>query len=192
MSNNIHADQIYIDGLSSNNSEIINQIYKKYVPKVIHYIKSNSGDNDRAQDIVQEILIVLFNQAKANKLQLTCPFDAYFFLLCKRRWLNELKNKTNNTVTITDNFISTNESEQQMIEQTELYNDKQQLFDEMFSKIGNKCQELLTMTYTIKSLEEIAVKLNVTYGYVRKKKSNCMGQLTAMVQESSRYNNLKN
>ena len=88
MSTKIHLDQIYIEGLAKNDSAIIQSIYKKFVPKVVHYIRNNSGDEDRAQDVIQEIMILLFNQAKANKLQLTCPFDAYFFLLCKRIWFN--------------------------------------------------------------------------------------------------------
>ena len=87
----LHPDQSYIEGLANNDSAIIQSIYKKFVPKVISYIRNNSGDEDKAQDVIQEIMILLFNQAKAKKLQLTCPFDAYFFLLCKRKWLNEIK-----------------------------------------------------------------------------------------------------
>jgi RNA polymerase sigma factor (sigma-70 family) len=191
MSNNLHADQLYIDGLANNDSVVINSIYKKFVPKVIHYIKNNSGDEDQAQDVVQETLILLFNQAKSNKLQLTCPFDAYFFLLCKRRWLNEIKKVSNKGVTISDDYTSINESEEQMVAQTEIFNEKQQLFDTMFLKLGEKCQELLKLSFTIKSMEEVAEKLNVTYGYVRKKKSLCTGQLTEMIQETNRYKTLK-
>ena len=191
MANNIHPDQMYLDGLANNNSAVINLIYKKFVPKVIYYIKTNSGNEDKAQDVVQEIMILLFNQAKANKLQLTCPFDAYFFLLCKRKWLNELKKISNKTVTIADDLLSVNESEQQLLDQTEVFEKKQSLFDSMFSKLGDKCQELLRLSFTTKSMEEVAEKLNVTYGYVRKKKSLCVGQLTALVQETYSYKNLK-
>ena len=99
---NTHPDQIYIDALADNDSAIIRSIYKKFVPKVVSYIRNNSGDNDQAQDVVQEVMIVLFNQAKAKKLQLTCPFDAYFFLLCKRKWLNEIKKSSNKGVTMDD------------------------------------------------------------------------------------------
>ncbi|MBC7640939.1 MAG: sigma-70 family RNA polymerase sigma factor [Flavobacterium sp.] len=191
MANNIHPDQMYIDGLANNNSAVINSIYKKFVPKVIYYIKTNSGNEEKAQDVVQEIMILLFNQAKANKLYLTCPFDAYFFLLCKRKWLNELKKLSNKTVTISDDYTSIDESEQQMVEQTEVFEKKQSLFDSMFSKLGDKCQELLRLSFTTKSMEEVAEKLNVTYGYVRKKKSLCVGQLTALVQETYSCKNLK-
>ena len=191
MANNLHADQLYIDGLANNDSSIINQIYKKFVPKVIYYIKNNSGNEDKAQDVVQETLILLFNQAKVKNLQLTCPFDAYFFLLCKRRWLNELKKSSNKEVTIPDDYTSINESEVQMVEQTEIFEEKQQLFDAMFLKLGDKCQELLKLSFITKTMEEVAEKLNVTYGYVRKKKSLCVGQLTTWIQETNRYKTLK-
>jgi RNA polymerase sigma factor (sigma-70 family) len=191
MANNIHIDQSYIDGLASNNSAVIQSIYKKFVPKVIHYIKNNSGDEDKAQDVVQEIMILLFNQAKEKKLQLTCPFDAYFFLLCKRKWLNEIKKTSNKGVTFDDDLVSTNEATEEMVSQTEIFDEKQQLFDAMFLKLGDKCQELLKLSFAIKSMEEVAEKLNVTYGYVRKKKSLCVGQLTTWIQETNRFKSLK-
>ncbi|MEM8522490.1 sigma-70 family RNA polymerase sigma factor [Flavobacterium sp. PL12] len=187
----IHSDQIYIEGLANNDSAIIQSIYKKFVPKVISYIRNNSGDEDQAQDVVQEIMILLFNQAKANKLQLSCPFDAYFFLLCKRKWLNELKKASNKGVTINDEYTSNNEPTEEMVTQTEIFEEKQELFDLMFHKLGDKCQEVLKLSFTLKSMEEVAEKLQVTYGYVRKKKSLCTGQLTQWIRENSRFKSLK-
>jgi RNA polymerase sigma factor (sigma-70 family) len=188
----IHPDQMYIEGLAANDSVVIQSIYKKFVPKVVSYIMNNSGDKDQAQDVVQEIMILLFNQAKVNALQLTCPFDAYFFLLCKRKWLNELKKTSNKGVTINEDVASINESAHELVDQTEEFEEKQQLFDAMFHKLGEKCQELLKLSFTIKSMEEVAEKLNVTYGYVRKKKSLCIGQLTEWIQESKNFKSLKN
>lgn len=188
----IHVDQIYIEGLAANDSAVIESIYKKFVPKVVSYVMNNSGDRDQAQDVVQEIMILLFNQAKANVLQLTCPFDAYFFLLCKRKWLNELKKTSNKGVTINEDAASINESAHELVDQAEEFEEKQQLFDTMFQKLGDKCQELLKLSFMIKSMEEVAEKLNVTYGYVRKKKSLCIGQLTEWIQESKNFKSLKN
>ena len=189
--NTVHPDQYFIEGLANNNSAIIQSIYKKFVPKVVSYIRNNSGDEDQAQDVVQEIMILLFNQAKAKRLQLSCPFDAYFFLLCKRRWLNELKKSSNKGVTIQDDLTSTNVPTEEMVAQTEIFEEKQQLFDMMFQKLGEKCQEVLKLSFTLKSMEEVAEKLNVTYGYVRKKKSLCTGQLTQWIHEHSSFESLK-
>ena len=187
----IHQDQIYIEGLMTNNSEVIARIYKKFAPKVTYFIKMNSGSEDEAQDVIQEVLIAMYNQAKTKGLELTCPFDAYFFLLCKRRWLNELKKSSNKEVTIADENVSIDKDVEKLAIETEEQDERQSLFDEMFQKLGEKCQEVLKLSFVTKTMEEVASKMKVTYAYVRKKKSICTGQLTQMIQESNRYKSLK-
>ena len=186
----IHEDQKYIDGLLNNNSFIIQAIYDKFVPKVINYIKQNSGDADKAQDIIQETIVTIYNQAKEKGLQLTCPFDAYFFLLCKRKWLNELKKNNNKEVTINEEVLSKDDDAQELAFETSLFGEKQALFNEMFQKLGTACKDLIKATFKIKSMEEVAASLGVTYAYARKKKSLCIGQLTKLVQESPKFNQL--
>jgi RNA polymerase sigma factor (sigma-70 family) len=192
VSKKLHQDQIYIEGLLNNNSSIIETIYKKFAPKVINHIKMNSGNADEAQDVIQEVLITIYNQAKTKGLALTCPFDAYFFLLCKRKWLNELKKSSNKEVTIKDENVSIDKDVEKLAMETEVQDEKQLLFDEMFQKLGEKCQEVLKLSFITKTMEEVAAKMNVTYAYVRKKKSICTGQLTELIRQSKRYSSLKN
>ena len=187
----IHEDQKYIDGLLQNNSFIIQAIYDKFAPKVINFIKQNSGDADTAQDIIQDTLIAIYNQASQKDLKLTCPFDAYFFLLCKRKWFNELKKSSNKEVTINEEVLSKDDEAQELAFETSIFEDKQTLFTEMFQKLGNACKDLLKATFKLKSMNEVAESLGVTYAYARKKKSLCIGKLTKMVQESPSFNNLK-
>ena len=184
----IHEEQKYIDGLLKNNSFIIQAIYDKFVPKVINYIKQNSGDADQAQDVVQDTLITIYNQASEKKLELTCPFDAYFFLLCKRKWLNELKKTAHKEVTINEEVLYKDDDAQELAFETDVFGEKQALFTEMFQKLGTACKELLTATFKIKSMEEVASSLGVTYAYARKKKSLCIGKLTELVQGSPKFN----
>ncbi|AUP78968.1 RNA polymerase sigma factor [Flavivirga eckloniae] len=188
----IHEDQKYIEGLLKNNSFIIQAIYDKFAPKVINYIKQNSGDSDKAQDVIQDTLITIYNQASENKLQLTCPFDAYFFLLCKRKWLNELKKTSKKEVTINEDILSKGDEAQELAFETSVFGEKQALFTEMFQKLGTACKDLLTATFKIKSMEEVAKSLGVTYAYARKKKSLCIGKLTELVRESPKFNQLNN
>ena len=186
----IHEDQKYVDGLLNNNSFIIQAIYDKFVPKVVNYIKQNSGDADQAQDIIQETIVTIYNQAKEKGLKLTCPFDAYFFLLCKRKWLNALKKKNNKEVTINEEVLSIDDDAQELAFETSLFGEKQALFNEMFQKLGTACKDLIKATFKIKSMEEVAASLGVSYAYARKKKSLCIGQLTKLVQESPKFNQL--
>ncbi|WP_109851403.1 RNA polymerase sigma factor [Aquimarina sp. AU58] len=187
-----HSDQKYIEALLKNDTVVLTEIYNKFAPKVVGYIKNNSGDESRAQDIIQETLITIYKQAKEKGLQLTCPFDAYFFLLCKRKWLNELKKHSNNQVTINEEIVSIDDESVRFAEETEIFNAKHELFKEMFDQLGKACRELLKVTFTTKSMEEVALKLGQSYGYVRKKKSLCIGQLTKLVQDTPKFNKIKN
>ena len=186
----VHEDQKYIDGLVNNNSFIIQTIYDKFVPKVINYVKQNSGDEEYAQDVVQDTIITIYNQAIQKNLQLTCPFDAYFFLLCKRKWLNTLKKINNKEVTINEEVLSKDDDAAQFVFETSIFENKQNLFNQMFDQLGKACKDLLKATFKIKSMEEVAASLNVSYAYARKKKSLCIGQLTKMVKESPTFNQL--
>ncbi len=188
----VHKDQRYIDGLASNNSFIIRDIYTQFAPKVIQFIKNNSGNSQKAEDVIQEVLITIYNQATKNNLQLTCPFDAYFFLLCKRKWLNELKKTKNIQVTILNEEVSKHEGLDELIIETSVFEQKHQLFEKMFQKLGNACKDLLKACFTIKSMEEVAKKLDISYAYARKKKSQCIGKLTQLITTTSEYNELKN
>ena len=124
-----HPDQVYIEGIAANDSEIIQSIYKKFVPKVVFFVMNNSGGKEQAQEIVQEVLILLFNQAKTKTLHLTCPFEAYFFLLCKRKWVREFEKISNKGVTIHEDVISINESALELIGQTEEFEKQQTLLE---------------------------------------------------------------
>lgn len=187
----IHPDQKYIEGLLMNSPLVIKSIYDRFVPKVVGYITKNSGNEDAAKDVVQEVLVAIYKQAKHKGLKLTCPFDAYFFLLCKRRWLNEIKKSSLKEVTINEEVVSINDDALQLADEFDIEQQKKLVFDLMFQKLGDACKDLLKATFEIKSMEEVAQKLGVTYAYARKKKSLCIGELTRMVQESSEYKNLK-
>ena len=188
----VHEDQKYIDGLLQNNSFIINTIYKKFVPKVTNYIYNNSGTNEKAKDIIQEVLVAIYHQAKDKNLQLTCPFDAYFFLLCKRKWLNELKKNEQKKVTNLNEALYNIGEVDELVLQTSIYEQKHVLFETMFEKLGKACKELLKSCFSTKSVEVSAKKLGISYAYARKKKSLCTGKLTELIKSSPIFNKLKN
>lgn len=187
-----HPDQKYVDALLNNDNKGIAEIYSLFAPKVIGYVKKNSGDEARAQDIVQEGILTIYDQAKTKGLQLTCPFDAYFFLICKRKWLNVLKKTSPERVTINEEITSIDAQIQSQADETSMFEAQTSLFNETLASMGEKCRELIKLTFTIKSMELVAEKLGVSYAYARKKKSLCVGKLTEMVRGSRKYQTLKN
>ena len=191
MSIESHPDQYYVDGIKRNESRVIQEIYDQFSEKVINFICKNSGNESQASDIIQEVLIVIFRQAKNNDLTLTCPFDAYFFLLCKRKWLNELKKNSRTQVTSGSENLSIVDSAFEAAEETLILSEKESLFEEMFQQLSDACKDLLKTSFTLKNMEEVAKKLDISYAYARKKKSLCIGKLTELVRSSPKYNSIK-
>ncbi|WP_461533920.1 RNA polymerase sigma factor [Sinomicrobium sp.] len=187
----VHDDQKYIEGLLQNDVRVVNAIYEKFVPKVVRYICNNSGDASSAEDVVQEVLLVIYKQARDKGLQLSCPFDAYFFLLCKRRWLNELKKLSGREVTMGEQEVYKDEGAEILLAETCVEEEKEKIFTAMFQRLGEVCKELLQISFRLKSMEDVAEKMGITYAYARKKKSLCTGKLAEMIRQSPEYKKLK-
>ena len=178
----IHTDQRYVQALLDNDTLVVREIYEKYADKIRYYIVANSGSEDDAADIFQEALIDVYNQAKYKALQLTCPFEPYLLLICKRKWLNELKKRGRQPVTKEVDDVSIGEDVFALAEQLKQSNEKMQVFLQCFEKLGAGCQEIIRKCLSGEDQEKIAEQLKVTYGYLRKKKSECMASLVKMCQ----------
>lgn len=181
----IHADQYYIEALLHNETQVVGDIYRRFAPKVKYYVLQNSGSADDAADIFQESLVDIYNQARYKDLQLTCPFEAFLLMVCKRKWLNELKKRGRQGVTKElDEQFNVGEDSFRDAEKTWADNEKARLFKTMLGQMGERCQEIIRLSLTDKPQEEIAAKLGVTYGYLRKKKSECMASLISAIKDN--------
>ena len=177
----IHTDQRYITALLQNDVAIVREIYSKYAGKIKHYIIANSGSEDDAADIFQEALIDIYNQAKNKQLQLTCPFEPFLLLICKRKWLNSLKKRGREPVTKELDDVSIGEDVFALAEQMKQNDTRMQVFLQCFEKLGDACKEILRKCLGGNDQALIAEQLKVSYGYLRKKKSECMATLTKMI-----------
>lgn len=160
---------------------MVSEIYRLYSPAIKRYIVANNGTEDDAADIFQEVLTDIYLQATQKQLALTCPFEPFLLLLCKRKWLNELKKRGRQPVTkdVDDVYIGEDVFAQAEILQQQ--HSKMELFLACFEKMGDACKDILRRYMSGEAQETIASQLNVSYGYLRKKKSECMGTLTKMI-----------
>lgn len=182
---NTHEDQRYLDALVENNTRVIGEIYQRFSYKVRSFVQQNNGSADDAADIFQEALVDIYNQARFKSLILTCPFEPFLLLICKRKWLNELKKNGRKGVTIDiDEQFNLGEDTFLLAEQLWTDGEKSKLFKVMFAKLGERCQEIIRWSLSDKPQEEIAAALGVTYGYLRKKKSECMAGLIASINDN--------
>ncbi|NSL90072.1 RNA polymerase sigma factor [Chitinophaga solisilvae] len=179
----IHPDQRYLEGLLCNDTRLVQEIYERYAGKIRYYIMQNRGSEDDAADIFQESLMDLYNQAKHKQLRLTCPFEPFFLLICKRKWLNELKKRERQPVTKpADDLSDVGEDVFAAAEAVIREEEQAAVFLAQFGRLGEKCREILRQCLSGEAQEKIAAAMGVTYGYLRKKKSECMATLLSYIQ----------
>lgn len=179
----IHDDQRFIAGLLQNDSLLVKEIYERFAGKVKSYVLQNSGSEDDASDIFQESLVDIYQQALHKGLELTCPFEAFLLLVCKRKWLNELKKRGRQGVTKERSDVyNLSEDAFSLAEQMRLHEEKASLFMVMFRQLGKRCQEIIERCLGNASQEEVAAALGVSYAYLRKKKSECMAELVKLIK----------
>jgi RNA polymerase sigma factor (sigma-70 family) len=179
----IHADQRYVQGLLDNDNQLIEAIYRLHAPSVTAYILQNGGSEADAADIFQESLIDIYHQAKYREFRLTCPFGAFVLLVCKRKWLNEIKKRGRSPVTkLTDDLSDWGEDVFAAAEKLAGEEGRARVFLQQFERLGEKCKEIIRASMSGERQEKIAEALGVTYGYLRKKKSECMATLLSYIQ----------
>jgi RNA polymerase sigma factor (sigma-70 family) len=106
--------------------------------------------------------------------------------VCKRKWLNEIKKRGTRQVTkSSDDLSEYGEDVSAAAERVGVEEEKARLFFQQFERLGEKCREILRMSLTGQRQEKIAELLGVTYGYLRKKKSECMATLLSYVQAAT-------
>lgn len=188
-----HPDQKYVEALLKNDPLVLEELYEKFAGKIKWMILQNSGTETDAADIFQDALISIYNKAKTGNFELTCPMEAFLYLICKNKWLNVLNKRRTQKVTNTDtegfNYIG--EDSFRLAEDCILHQERSTLLAEKLSQMGESCKNLLRLSWSGLSMDEVAKKLNVSYAYARKKKSECMAKLITLVRQSPKFNSLK-
>ncbi|MEQ1747184.1 MAG: sigma-70 family RNA polymerase sigma factor [Saprospiraceae bacterium] len=192
MSASPHPDTRYIQALLDNDNREIAHIYSLFAARIERLVCTNSGSADDARDVFQEALLTISQQARRPGFVLTCPFEAYLYLVCRGKWLNEIKRRKRTMVTISDTERFMDETEADALAESVLMEDERnKLFRRFFDKLSENCRALLKLSWTGLSMQEVGETLGMTYGYARKRKSECIAQLTEWIQAASEFSTLK-
>jgi RNA polymerase sigma factor (sigma-70 family) len=187
-----HADQQYIEALLRNDSQLVADIYRRHADKITGMVVQNNGTPEDAADIMQEALMDIYKKAKTGNFILTCPLDAFLYLVCRNKWLMELRKRKNMPVTFTDTVkYEPGEDARQVTEQ--LTNDRlrRELLMEKVNELKDGCKQLLQMSWAGMPMQEVARVMQMSYGYARRKKGECLGKLITMIKKTASFNTLK-
>lgn len=179
-----------IKGLRTNDSEVLNFIYRKYFPEIRFFVIKNSGSDEDAQDVFQEAIIIIYKKLRDGVLDLNCSFKTYLYSVCRIVWLKQLEKRKIKKSGFSDNqvFVDLQEGVDEMAEEQERF----KLYQKHFQTLHIDCQTILKLFLEKVPLKEIAGRMNIkSEKYLKKRKFQCKEILVKRIQNDPNFKRLK-
>ena len=142
------------------------------------------GSSEEAKDIIQEGFAIMLEKTADTNYVFTCKFKTYFYCVCENLWKQELVKRKSAT-----NYLSRRVDENDDTDFTEQMDRGlfEKIFYEVFGTLDQSCRKIMKLYWLDMSPKEIAKQLGLTYGYVRKKKSESQAELVSKVKNHPEY-----
>lgn len=173
-----YSDEAIIEGLRLRSDYIIKYIYQELFPMIMFLVTKNNGNEEDAEDVFQDSLIIVFKKIKADDLELSCSFRTYIYSICRNLWLQKLSKRKQYTREFSDveDYITMTEYNIKNNNLDEL--EKFRLYQQHFLTLNKDCQKVLLLFMKNMSLKEIAVEMGFkTEKYAKTRKYLCKEEL---------------
>lgn len=178
------TDSEIIECLRNRDSYVVGYLSDRYLPMVRIMVMNLGGTPEDARDIFQEGLMILLERIDDRNFTLTCKFRTLLYCISENLWKSVIRQRHRAAIYL--NRKVDNESETDF---TDRIDDTtyREIFRRAFDSIESTGKSILRLYWEENSLQEVATKLGLTYGYVKKKKSEFQSQLIRKVKDDPEY-----
>ncbi len=166
---------------------VIPVLYKAVFPKVKNYITKNNGQQEDAYDVFQDAVFLFYRQIIEKTFNDKYTVYGYLYRLSINRWINKLRK--DKRISYTES-IDEDDSQVSYIdtEADPWRNNEEQtnILSTLFSDIGDKCIEILTLViYHNLLMEDIMIRTGlVSEGAVKMKLKRCKEKLYKEIEKN--------
>jgi RNA polymerase sigma factor (sigma-70 family) len=173
---NFTSNEVLVEALRRGEPKAYEEIYHHSLPSISNLVCLNSGQEEDAEDLLQEALIIIFRKLQQPTFVLTCNIKTYLYSICRNKWLYHLAKRSSALKKLKD-FHDFEEIPDDVAGEQQDLRDKQ--LQEAFTRLDEKCQQILIKYYFYnQSLEDIAKSLeNYNVNAVKVKKFRCIQKL---------------
>jgi RNA polymerase sigma factor (sigma-70 family) len=190
-----YPDQEILQGILRQDRDVMLYLYRQHFPMVHRFVLSNSGSEGEAEDLFQDIMVLLFDKTTRGELILTSSFSSFFFVLMRNKWFNQLRRKRLQP-RVNEKLMNTYiESEydylpdQQTLEQTE----KERIFFAWFSTMGEECRKVLLLFIEGNSIREVTRLMGYnSEQHTKNRRYRCKVSLFNKIKNDPRFKELSN
>jgi RNA polymerase sigma factor (sigma-70 family) len=179
------ADQQYLKAIRTGDDAGLRSIYLDFLPRITSLITRNGGTHDDAQDVFQDALVLLFEKCRDQNFVLSSAFSTLLYGICRNLWGNRLQKRSRSEVTLLDDFKYTDDTD---LVEALISAERERILWDNFRQLGKDCQQILTLFFTKKNMQEIADLMDFTSaGYAKKRKFQCKATLLEKIKTDPRY-----
>jgi len=179
-----YSDNEIIECLHNRQSYVVRYLSDRYLPMIRLMVTRASGTSEDAMDIFQEGLMIIIENIDNKEFALTCKFKTFLYCICEKLWNDALLKRK---AAVNYHRRKLDDIDDQDF--TEMIDSKlcENLFWSVFESLEPSYKKILKLYWEEISPQDIADKLGLTYGYVRKKKSEAQAELVRKVKDHPDY-----
>ncbi len=160
------TDEELLTGLAAGSDDALTHLYRRFFPMVLHFVTSNSGSEDDAKDIYQDVLIVIYEKVRSGSLELHCQLKTYMYSVGRRLWLKQLAQRSRFILRDVETPVSDEFALEQINDDLIDHEERDRQFDLMadsLDRLGEPCRTLLDDFYIQHlSMQDITEKFGYT------------------------------
>lgn len=182
------SDEALLKGLKNRRTECIRHLYNEFFPVTRSIVEKNSGNLEDAEDVFQDVLIILFEKVRSDSLSLHCSLKTYFYSICKNIWMQRLDRKWR--LLYQDELVQ--EPVEEYGQETSPVNEetleRKRLYHRHFNTLPMDCQEIIRMFIDQVPFKEVAAKMGFkSEAYAKTRKYLCKNMLRKKIMNDPGY-----
>lgn len=173
------AEQGTLERLQTGDQDALVELYNANFAMVRNYVVKNNGVVEDAEDLLQDALVVLWQNVRKPGFELTSKISTYVMAVCKNLWLKQLSRsgRMMGEELIKPQMHSENHSEGREMDLKKIH--------DALDELGETCRNILVMFYFDGyDMDTIAKSLNFNNSDTAKaKKYQCFKKLEEIVKK---------
>lgn len=176
-----YRDQQILKRIRQNDRTVLGELFIEYEKMVFGYITARGGSNADAEDMLQEAIIVLWQNVSSGSFKLTAKLSTYIMSIAKNKWMAEMRKRSRS---LDGGLLQDAPDETPSALQGIIADEKTRRIRRALDSLSPVCKELLLLFYfEERSLEDIARIMNFANANVAKtKKYQCKKSLEKILK----------
>lgn len=173
------------EGLVSNDPEVFRYLYRAYGGMITGYVKKNSGTDQDAREMVQTVLLELWQAVRDGRYREEGKLERFVYILCSNSWRDELRRRrVRQTDTLDPAHIGLSDDGDMSIAAAVVRDQRIEAIHQCLQQLDAPCDDIIRLYHLQEvSLQEVAVRMNYDYNNLRKRIFDCRKKLKKLVDD---------